>query len=212
LSILTLAIASLFSVTSPARAAIQLVPVASGFSNPVFAGHAGDGTNRLFIVERGGTIRLLQPGSSDPTLFLDIRAKVTATGGEQGLLGLAFHPNYATNRRFFVYYSRAGDGAEVIAEYAASTSNPDVAAPTEKVLLTIPHPTYMNHNGGMLAFAPDASPLLYIAVGDGGGGFDSQFNNAQNIGVLLGKMLRIDVDQLGHDRRPDVLGEAVALS
>ena len=101
-SILTLAIASLFSVTSPARAAIQLVPVASGLSNPVFVGHAGDGTNRLFIVERGGTIRVLQPGSSSPTLFLDIRTKVATLGGEQGLLGLAFHPNYAINRRFFV--------------------------------------------------------------------------------------------------------------
>jgi len=193
-SIVTLAIASLFPVTSPAEAAIQLVPVASSLSNPLFVGHAGDGTNRLFIVERGGTIRVLQPGSSSPTLFLDIHTKVATAGGEQGLLGLAFHPNYAINRRFFVYYSRAGDGTEVIAEYAASTSNPDVADPTERVLLTIPHPTYMNHNGGMLAFAPDANPFLYIAVGDGGGGFDSQFNNAQNTGVLLGKMLRIDVD------------------
>jgi len=193
-SILTLAIASLFFVTSPALAAIQLVPVVAGLSNPVFVGHAGDGTNRLFIVERGGYIRVLQPGSSNPTLFLDIHAKVATAGGEQGLLGLAFHPNYAINRRFFVYYSRAADGTEVIAEYAASTSNADVADPSEKILLTIPHPTFMNHNGGMLAFAPDANPFLYIAVGDGGGGFDSQFNNAQNTGVLLGKILRIDVD------------------
>jgi glucose/arabinose dehydrogenase len=134
-SVLTLAIASLFSVTSPAGAAIQLVPVVSGLSNPLFVGHAGDGTNRLFIVERGGTIRVLQPGSSSPTLFLDIHTKVATAGGEQGLLGLAFHPNYAINRRFFVYYSRTSDGAEVIAEYTASASNPDVADPTEKILV-----------------------------------------------------------------------------
>ena len=193
-SILTLTIAALFSMTSPARAAIQLVTVVSGLSDPLFVGHAGDGTNRLFIVERGGIIRVLQPGSSSPTVFLDIHTKVATAGGEQGLLGLAFHPNYAINRRFFVYYSRAGDGTEVIAEYAASMSNPDVADPGEKVLLTIPHPMFMNHNGGMLAFAPDGNPFLYIGVGDGGGGFDSQFNNAQNTEVLLGKMLRIDVD------------------
>jgi glucose/arabinose dehydrogenase len=198
-ALVAVAIASLLAVASPARAAIQLIPVASGLSNPLFVGHAGDGSNRLFIVERGGTIRVLQPGSSSPTLFLDIHTKVATAGGEQGLLGLAFHPSYAINRRFFVYYSRIADGAEVIAEYAASASNPDVADPTETVLLTIPHPTFQNHNGGMLAFAPDGTPFLYIGVGDGGGGFDSQFNNAQNKDVLLGKMLRIDVD------RPDTV-------
>jgi len=114
------------------------------------------------------------------------------SGGEQGLLGLAFHPSYSTNRRFFVYYTRAADGTIVIAEYAASSSNPQVADVTERVLLTIPHPSFSNHNGGMLAFGPDG--YLYIGVGDGGSANDPP-NNAQNRNVLLGKLLRIDVDR-----------------
>ncbi len=131
--------AAVLCLSSPLLAAIQLVPVvSSGLSSPVFAGNAGDGTNRLFIVEQGGVIRVLQPGSSTPTAFLDLHAKVVA-GGEQGLLGLAFHPQYAANGRFFVYYTRAGDGAIVIAEYKVS-GNPNVADPAETVLLTIPHP------------------------------------------------------------------------
>ena len=191
-SILALAVASLFCVTSLAGAAIELTEVVSGLSSPVFVGHAGDGSNRLFIVERGGTIRVLQPGASSPnsTPFLDITMKVVS-GNEQGLLGLAFHPLYASNRRFFVFYTKAGDGALVIAEYAASTGSPDVADPTEKALLTIPHSTNTNHNGGMLAFGRDG--FLYIGVGDGGGSYDVP-HNAQNTSVLLGKILRIDVD------------------
>ena len=183
------AAALLLCLTSPLAAAIQLTPVVSGLASPTFVTNAGDGSNRLFIVEQGGTIRVLQPGSTTPTLFLDIHAKVVA-GGEQGLLGLAFHPQYSTNGRFFVYYTRAGDGTLVIAEYQVST-NPNVAGTTEKVLLTIPHPTNTNHNGGMLAFGPDH--YLYIGVGDGGSANDPP-NNAQNIDVLLGKVLRIDVD------------------
>ncbi len=144
----------------------------------------------MFILEQGGTIRVLQPGSSTPTLFLDIHTKVVA-GGEQGLLGLAFHPLYSTNGRFFIYYTRTGDGTLVIAEYHVSSGNRDIADPTEKVLLTIPHPTNTNHNGGMLAFGPDG--FLYIGVGDGGSANDPP-NNAQNIDVLLGKILRIDIN------------------
>jgi len=166
--------------------------IPSGLSSPLFVGHAHDGSNRLFIVEQGGLIKVLQPGSSKPTVFLDIRSRVLYTaGGERGLLGLAFHPLYASNGRFFVFYTRAGDGTLVIAEYRVS-SNPDVAGTTELALLTIPHPTNRNHNGGMLAFGPDN--YLYIGVGDGGGAYDPP-NNAQNINVLLGKILRINVDQ-----------------
>jgi hypothetical protein len=184
--------AAAIGFTSPAIAAIQLVPVvASGLASPVFAGHAGDGSRRLFIVEQGGTVRVLQPGASSATLYLDIRGKVVA-GGERGLLGLAFHPHYAANGRFFVYYTRAGDGALVIAEFHVSATNRDIADATETVLLTIPHPTNANHNGGMLAFGPDG--YLYIGVGDGGAGNDPP-NNAQNVDVLLGKILRIDVDR-----------------
>lgn len=186
------AVALWLCVVASSSAAIQLISVASGLSSPTFVANAGDGSNRLFIVEQAGTIRVLQPGSSTPTLFLDIHSKVVA-GGEQGLLGLAFHPQYTSNGRFFVYYTRAGDGTLVIAEYHVS-ADPNVADPAETVLLTIPHPTNTNHNGGMLAFGPDH--LLYIGVGDGGSANDPP-NNAQNINVLLGKILRIDVSLPG---------------
>jgi len=171
-------------------AAIQLVPVvSSGLASPVFVGHAGDGSQRLFIVEQGGVVKVLQSGATVATPFLDVSAKVVA-GGERGLLGLAFHPQYGGNGRFFVYYTRAADGAIVVAEYHVS-ANRDVADPAERVLLVIPHPVNTNHNGGMLAFGPDG--YLYIGVGDGGSGNDPP-NNAQNVNVLLGKILRIDVD------------------
>jgi len=186
------AAALFFCLTSSLVAAIQLTQVVRGLSSPTFVTNAGDGSNRLFIVEQGGTIRVLQPGSSTPTLFLDIHTKVVA-GGEQGLLGLAFHPQYSINGHFFVYYTRVGDGTLVIAEYRVS-ANPNAADPTETVLLTIPHPTNTNHNGGMLAFGPD--DYLYIGVGDGGSGNDPP-NNAQNINVLLGKILRLDVSAPG---------------
>ena len=178
-------------LAAPWLNAIQLVPMTSTvLSSPVFVGNAGDGTRRLFIVEQIGIIKVLQPGATIPTTFLDIRTRLLA-GGERGLLGLAFHPQYASNGRFFVYYTRALDGALVIAAYRVS-ANPNVASTAETVLLAIPHPTNANHNGGMLAFGPDG--YLYAGVGDGGGSNDPA-NNAQNIEVLLGKILRIDVDR-----------------
>ena len=182
--------AALTCMPSSVLAQFQLTPVATGLSNPLFVGHAGDGTQRLFVVEQDGIIRVLQPGEHMATTFLDIRSRI-ATIGEQGLLGLAFHPQYATSGRFFVFYTRVGDGAIVIAEYRVSADR-DIADTTEHVLLTIPHPTNTNHNGGMLAFGPDG--YLYAGVGDGGGGNDEP-NNAQNIDLLLGKILRLDVDQ-----------------
>ncbi|MET0203318.1 MAG: PQQ-dependent sugar dehydrogenase [Casimicrobiaceae bacterium] len=184
--------AAILSFAAPLVAAIQLVPViSSGLTSPVFVGNAGDGSNRLFIVERSGMVKVLQSGASSATVFLDIHTKVTTGGGEQGLLGLAFHPQYSTNGRFFVYYTRAGDGTIVVAEYRVSSGNRDVADATELVLLTIPHPSNTNHNGGMLAFGPDG--YLYIGVGDGGSSNDPP-NNAQNVNVLLGKILRINVN------------------
>ena len=176
----------------PLLARFQLTPVATGLSSPIFVGHAGDGTGRLFIVEQDGIILVLQPSASTPTIFLDVRTRIAAVG-EQGLLGLAFHPQYVRNGRFFVYYTRAGDGAIVIAEFHVSV-DPNIADLTEQVLLTIPHPVHTNHNGGMLAFGLDG--YLYAGVGDGGGGNDEP-NNAQNIDVLLGKILRIGVDRPG---------------
>jgi glucose/arabinose dehydrogenase len=189
---------ALVGFSSPAVGAIQLVPVVtSGITSPTFVGHAGDGSNRLFILEQAGIVDVLQPGSGTPTMFLDIRSKVKS-GGEQGLLGLAFHPDYKNNGRFFVFYTRTGDGTLVIAEYTVSSANGNLADPTEKIILTIPHPTNTNHNGGMLAFGSDG--FLYIGVGDGGSANDPP-NNAQNKDVLLGKILRIDID---HAQGPGV--------
>jgi hypothetical protein len=183
-------VAGFVALASQRLDAIQLQPiVTSGLSSPLFVGHAGDTSNRLFIVEQGGVIKVLQPGSSSPTTFLDIHAKVVA-GGEQGLLGLAFHPQYATNGRFFVFYTRVGDGALVIAGYHVS-ADPNVASTVETGILTIAHPTNTNHNGGMLAFGSDG--YLYVGVGDGGSANDPP-NNAQNLNRLLGKILRIDID------------------
>ena len=170
-----------------ARAA-RLVPMLAGLNRPVFLTHAGDASGRLFVVEQPGVIRVISPGASTPGVFLDIRAKVL-DGGERGLLGLAFHPGYAGNGRFFVNYTREPDGATVIAEYRRS-ANPLAAATGEAVLLVVAQP-FANHNGGMIAFGPDG--LLYIGMGDGGSSNDPD-NRAQDIGDLLGKILRIGVD------------------
>jgi glucose/arabinose dehydrogenase len=172
-----------------AAAAIKLVPVVTaGLAGPVFATSAGDGSGRLFVVEKEGRIRILAGGVLAQAPYLDIGAKVLA-GGERGLLGLAFHPQYAGNGRFFVNYTRTPDGATVVAEYGVSV-DPNVASATERRLLEIPQP-YANHNGGMIAFGPDG--LLYIGMGDGGSSGDPQ-NRAQNKQELLGKILRIDVN------------------
>ncbi|HEX8423549.1 MAG TPA: PQQ-dependent sugar dehydrogenase, partial [Pyrinomonadaceae bacterium] len=171
---------------------VTLEPVLSNLSSPVLLTNARDGSNRLFVVEQPGRIQVLQPGTSTPSVFLDITAKVLA-GGEQGLLGLAFHPQFRANRRLFVNYTRRPDGATVIAEYRVSATNPNAVESNETVLLVIPQP-FVNHNGGMIAFGPDN--FLYIGMGDGGSGNDPQ-NLAQNVEELLGKMLRIDVDRAG---------------
>jgi glucose/arabinose dehydrogenase len=164
--------------------------LATGLTEPLYVTHARDNSNRLFIVEQSGAIKLLQPGAKTPELFLDISSKVLS-GGEQGLLGLAFHPQFAANRRFFVYYTRRPDGAIVVAEYRASSSDPNVAQPGETVLLSVPHP-FTNHNGGMIEFGPDG--YLYIGMGDGGAWSDPA-DHVQNTGHLLGKISRIDVDR-----------------
>jgi len=168
---------------------LELSLVANNFNEPVEMAHAGD--NRLFVVEKRGVIKILNnDGSVNATPFLDIRNKVGA-GGERGLLGLAFAPDYATSGRFYVNYtdnSSSDTPNTVIARYSVS-SNLDIASTTETVLLTIPQP-YNNHNGGKLAFGTDG--FLYIATGDGGSGGDPG-NRSQNRNTLLGKLLRIDV-------------------
>jgi len=171
--------------------ALAIQPIATGFANPTAVTNAGDGSERLFVVERVGRIRIVNSdGSVAPEPFLDIVPRVLSGGQEQGLLGLVFHPRYRGTGRFFVNYTRQPDGANVIAEYRFSTAAGAVDPAWERVLLAIPDPA-ANHNGGGLAFGPDRN--LYIAFGDGGGQND-QFGNAQNLNSLLGKILRIDVD------------------
>ena len=168
---------------------LSLSKVAGGLSKPVFATNAGDGSGRLFIVEQGGKIKILQGGVVLATPFLDIHAKVSKTG-ERGLLGLAFHPDYAVNGKFYVYYTDLS-GRIAIAVYHRSTGDPNLASPSGSVLLRISKP-FANHNGGMLAFGPDG--FLYLGTGDGGGAGDPG-NRAQSLSSLLGKLLRIDVDR-----------------
>src|SRR5688572_1094426 len=169
---------------------LELRPVtADRLTNPTYATHAGENSGRLFILEQNGRILMIPPGSASAVPFLDMTEKVLS-GGERGLLGLAFHPAVAQNGRFFVHYTRRPDGAVVIAEYRTSDSNPDVADLRESAILTIPHPNNM-HNGGMLEFGTDG--FLYISIGDGGPAWDPS-NRAQDINQLLGKVLRIDID------------------
>jgi glucose/arabinose dehydrogenase len=172
------------------RHVITLAPVVTeSLENPLFLTHAGDGSERLFVVEQPGRIRVLQGDALLPAPFLDITKQVLS-GGERGLLGLAFHPDYRHNRRFFVNYTRKPDGATVVAEYRSGATATS-ASMHERILLIVPQP-YPNHNGGMVAFGPDG--YLYIGLGDGGSAGDPD-NRAQNPKDLLGKILRLDVDR-----------------
>lgn len=178
----------LFSAASWGAVTIKAEPVVTGLSSPVDITHAGDGSGRLFITLQGGRVVIFDGVQILSPPFLDINSLVSS-GGERGLLGAAFHPNYVGNGFFYVSYTdTAGDS--VIARYSVSL-DPNRADPTSGViLLTIPQP-FSNHNGGQLHFGPDG--YLYIGIGDGGSGGDPQ-NNGQDLGTLLGKILRIDVD------------------
>jgi glucose/arabinose dehydrogenase len=181
-----------WATTAAAQDGLRLELVVEGLEQPVFVRHAGDGSERLFVVEQAGRILIVDAGELLAEPFLDISEEVLS-GGERGLLGLAFHPQFADNRRYFVHYTRAEDGASVIAEFRVS-SDPNRSRPAGRALLRVSQP-FANHNGGMIAFGPDG--FLYIALGDGGSAGDPG-NRAQNPNVLLGKILRIDVD----GRRP----------
>ncbi|HET8571365.1 MAG TPA: PQQ-dependent sugar dehydrogenase [Candidatus Limnocylindria bacterium] len=163
---------------------------AAGLDSPISLTNAGDGSNRLYANEQAGRIRIVEAdGTLRPQPFLDITDRISS-GGERGLLGLAFHPDFEENHRFFVDYTASGDGHTVIAEYTAADDGLSADPASERVLLTVDQP-YANHNGGQLAFGPDGD--LYIGLGDGGSGGDPQ-GNGQNTQALLGKVLRIDVD------------------
>jgi glucose/arabinose dehydrogenase len=180
--------------TTPALPALesltlQLVPVVSGFDQPVYVTHAGDGSGRIFVVEQPGRVQVVKDGQIGSQPFLDIASLVGSGGLEQGLLSLAFHPRYPENGYFFVNYTdRQGD--TIIARYSVS-DDPDAADPeSAKQLLAIGQP-YPNHNGGHILFGPGG--YLYVGMGDGGSANDPE-NRAQDLGTLLGKILRLDVD------------------
>ncbi|PYE51828.1 glucose/arabinose dehydrogenase [Deinococcus yavapaiensis KR-236] len=164
---------------------VRLNRVAGGLQQPLDVQNARDGSGRLFVVEQGGLVRVVQGGQVSKEPFLDVR-DLTRAGGERGLLGLAFDPNFKANGRFFVNYTDV-NGNTVIARYTARGDRADTNSAT--VLLRVAQP-YANHNGGGLAFGPDG--MLYAGLGDGGSGGDPQ-NNGQNLGSLLGKLLRLDV-------------------
>ena len=180
---------------------IDLAPIVeSGLTRPTYLTHAGD--DRLFVVEQPGRIRIIQNGKLLDQPFLDVTDKVTTNGNERGLLSVAFHPAYKTNGQFFIYYTRQPNGAIVIERYAVSKDDPNAAdASSARTILVIPHAQAANHNGGQLQFGPDG--YLYIGVGDGGGQGDQHgpIGNGQNRNVLLGKLLRIDVN--GQDTYAD---------
>jgi len=172
--------------------AVSTQPFASGLSSPLYVTHAPGDSTRVFILEQAGRIRIVKSGALLAAPFLDITADV-AFGGERGLLGLAFHPDYQSNGYFYINYTRSSDDATVIERYSVS-GDPDLADATSGAgLLTIPQPE-LNHNGGCLQFGPDG--MLYIGMGDGGGANDQHglIGNAQDPTVLLGKILRLDVD------------------
>jgi glucose/arabinose dehydrogenase len=165
--------------------------VASGLASPLDLQAPPGDRSRLFVVERGGRIRIVKSRQVLGTPFLDLSGRITS-GGERGLLGLAFHPRYAENGRFFVNYTNP-NGDTHISEFRVS-SNPDAAdAGSERILLTVDQP-FANHNGGGLAFGGDG--MLYAGLGDGGSGGDP-LGNGQNLSTRLGKMLRLDVDRPG---------------
>lgn len=169
---------------------IDLVPMVRDLEQPLYLTHDGVHPDLLYVLEQPGRIRLIERGQLQRQPYLDIQKRVSS-GGECGLLGLAFHPKFAENGLFYVdYTARRPKLSTIISEFRADPKSGRVDPSTERVLLTIPQP-YANHNGGQLCFGPDG--MLYIGMGDGGSAGDPP-NNAQNSRSLLGKILRIDVD------------------
>jgi glucose/arabinose dehydrogenase len=174
-----------------AQPTISTKEVITGLSQPMQVVHAGDGSNRIFIPQKGGVIRVYDSNFASLGTFLTVSP--ISSGGEQGLLSMCFHPQYQTNGLFFVYYTTTTGSLEV-ARYKVGSGNDSInlANPSsKKIVITIPHPTYGNHNGGTLRFGKDG--FLYLSTGDGGGGGDPD-NNGQNTSTLLGKMLRLNIN------------------
>ncbi|MDX2161596.1 MAG: PQQ-dependent sugar dehydrogenase [bacterium] len=185
---------------APDAASVQMVEVANGFDRPLLVTHAGDGSNRLFVVEQGGVVWVVRDGQRLETPFLNVSSLIspeatTASGyTERGLLGLAFDPAYADNGRFFVNYTDI-QGNTVLARYQVTADNPNQADPNSAVILLTQAQPFANHNGGHLAFGPDG--YLYVGLGDGGSGGDPLMAG-QDLNTWLGKILRIDVSGDGY--------------
>ena len=177
---------------SPSSVHVHFHAVVSGLSAPVAVTSARDGSGRLFVVQQGGTVRVVKNGRLRSRIYLNLGARL-ASGGEQGLLSIAFHPHFARHPSVYAAYTRASDGALVVSRFRASSSTArSVAASTERHLITVAHPQQTNHNGGQLFFGHHG--YLYITTGDGGGAGDP-FANAENLGSLSGKILRINVNR-----------------
>jgi hypothetical protein len=201
-------------VSQTANTSLKSVEVVTGLSGrPLFVTAAPGDTDRLFIVEQDGVIRVKQRGTApgQHTVFLDISARIETFNNEQGLLGLAFHPDYASNGFFYVNYSRIGAGSTIVSRFSVDPGNPNLAdATSESILLSFGQPEG-NHNGGHLAF--DSDKYLYISTGDGGGGGDVHglCGNGQNTTNLLGKILRIDPLASFGGLPPDCTGGAYTI-
>lgn len=194
-------LAIIFASILPARASeiipgIRLETVAEGFEQPVYLATSHDGSGRLFVVEQAGVIRIVSPPGKPHVEFLDIRDRVDS-GGEKGLLSVAFHPQFKVNRKLFVNYTTSSKGQlwTHISEFKASPDGSSADPSSERVILKFRQP-YANHNGGHVLFGPDG--YLYIGNGDGGSANDPS-NNGQRLDTLLGKVLRIDVDRREDD-------------
>ncbi len=184
------------SPVSSGTPALKLETIISGLSSPLYVA-SPPGDTRLFVVEQGGRIRVAKNGVLVPAPFLNVSQKIS-TGGERGLLGMAFDPNYASSGYFFVYFT-ATNGDIAVERYQASANKPDLADAESTPVISIPHQQFSNHNGGQLAFGPDG--YLYIGTGDGGGGGDT-LGSGQNGRSLLGKVLRLDVSSLPYKIPP----------
>jgi glucose/arabinose dehydrogenase len=185
----------------PNRVAVGFSTVATVPGTPLAIAIAGAGSGRLFVAEQGGAVYIVKGGTVTSTPFLDISGQVSG-GGEQGLLGIAFHPSFPADNRVFVDYTDAA-GDTVVSSFLVDPGAPDVVVPgSEAVVLTVDQP-YANHNGGTIQFGPDG--YLYIALGDGGSGGDPQ-NRGQRLDTLLGKILRIDVDNPSGGRNYGIPG------
>ncbi|HEX2753947.1 MAG TPA: PQQ-dependent sugar dehydrogenase [Candidatus Limnocylindrales bacterium] len=178
----------------PTRVAITLEPFADGLTAPLAIANAGDGSGRLFVAEQGGRIRIIRNGRVEATPFLDISDEITS-GGERGLLGLAFHPDYPADGRIFVDYTDT-NGDTQVSSFEVSGGDPDRVDPTSEMRILHVKQPFANHNGGALVFDPGG--MLLISLGDGGSGGDPQ-GNGQSLETLLGKILRIDVAQSDAD-------------